>query len=114
MWEMVITSENERAIKSIYTQIYITQNIEVSAFNILHFCSFPLQYTQQKAHDAGVSSSSWSWGVLESVKAQWNRGVVTLTSALVNEHQQWNGLASWTSTQVKKINDYFKSPPTSQ
>ena len=73
-----------------------------------------IQYTQQKARDVDTTSGSWSWGVLESVKARWNSGVITVTSALVNEHQQWNGLASWTSTQVKTISDYFKSPPTGQ
>ena len=73
-----------------------------------------IQYTQQKARDVDTTSGSWSWGVLESVKARWNSGVITVTSALVNEHQQWNGLASWTSTQVKRISDYFKSPPTGQ
>jgi len=74
-----------------------------------------MQYTQQKALKADTNvSNGWSSGVFDLVKTQWNRATITLTSALVNEHQQWNRMASWTSEQVKKLNNYFRPPSTGQ
>ena len=84
------------------------------AFYLLCFV-LSVQYTQQKAHVHDTNTSvGWSFGVLESVKAQWNRAVVTVTSALVNENRQWDRTASWTSAQAEKVTKYFKSPPTGQ
>lgn len=80
--------------------------IYAPCYVVHYFC----QVTQQKAVQPHLSTN-WSFSVIESAKTNWNSVVCSVTSALVNEQNQWDRLTSVMTDQVKRLGKYFESPP---